>query len=472
MAQQIEAHHGPSVFASAIDGVANGAASIAHRQSAPPTDNGNGSTTISQFGLEYTVLRNSNITAIATGTYPGIATLSDCINTCDTIGFCSAVNFDLSLQQCWTFATWTGNVSSSIPEIVSSDDTVAAYASLSQLEALNTTHLLCPHPNLSRQQASNGAEYKTICGSDIPGGDFGPAYVSSEPAYFATSTRMAWHADNYEQCMDMCATSHPLCRAFVFAKSMTWVNCYLKNAMSIMSIPGLGMNNHRMHSGIIFQPEGQKIQSQKCKENKEVLTTAASIDDMHFTLSCDDFRLPGQPADGIITQMHRRTLTECLQACASFVPGQAEKRCIAVNFDERLDYGWDNCYLKNEIGSGVSESGYTLAYMSSLSEQYAPPVGRQKKQLGGGGIAGIVVSIVVVIGLLMYAIRYRRRFKKVRKDRHTTEETELSSAGSGVPSPTPMASGTSLDIPETQPRRTFVRQVSSSSPVTGDASSD
>lgn len=333
-------------------------------------------------------------------------TLRDCADDCSFNPGCNAFIWD---EQCRCQLTTNATLSTTSIE----EGTLVGFAHDTQMTPPDPT-VICPYPNLSTQNAVNGAPFNIFCGAIYVGGDLSPDYISSTPDYNVSPiggfhNGWSWHADSFNDCMDMCATSHPLCRVFQFAPGYAWANCFLKNATDLVP---LGFASFHSHVGVISESKWKLERDKTCKTNES--TTAGAIDGsrLEFTLSCNDMRLPKDNLAGIMAQRHEKSVHDCISACASEQGGTQSSTCIAALFDQELWYGWDNCYLLTEIPQGVAQQNYTSAYLSSERDNFTPPAG----QLSGTSdeaakIAAPTAAVGSIILLSMVLFKFRRGFR-------------------------------------------------------------
>ena len=391
-----------------------------------------------------------------------IFTLGACLDLCSSWSGCTAFSWN-NLCDCWL------KTNASVGNAGYESNTFSGYASLSQMTPLAPT-LVCPFPKCSRQNASNGATFNVVCGSDFTGGDFGPQYVSSIPSYNTSGTIFSWHTDTYEECMNMCATSHPLCRTFTFSPRFAWTNCFLKNATG--QTPS-GMNTLPIYSGVLDETLKTSGGASACNNHATLTVQSADGHDIDFFRSCDDFRLPTQGTNGIITQIHEKDLDECVTACASIKSEISGDSCVAIVFDEKYQYGWDNCYLKSEIGPGLSQKNYTLAYLSSEVGQYSPPTGHTRSS-GGARLAEIIVPLSVVgIGFVLVILFYVRRWQKRRRSAIKGHKVKRSDQLPLVPDESTFElwsrSATAIETPSARSRPAYAPEPTPNSEISDDS---
>jgi hypothetical protein len=285
----------------------------------------------SHFGQPFTILSDKDMLSNDLMEQLSVYTLGACLDLCSVTPSCTAFSWS---DECTCWVKTSSLNASAIPL----DGT---YSGFTPSEAfISLDNFICPYPNLSLQNASNRASFKVICGSDFPGDDFSPDYVESTPSYgqyagFSQEVRgfMAWHTDTYDECLEMCATSHPICRTFVFAPEYSWINCFLKN------VPGqtpAGLSPSRIYGGVLQEPEHQARSKWKCENGTVQTVKNAQGQNVDFKLSCNDFRPPKTGSQGIIKSRHENSIDACLVACANTQSNTLEESCIAVMFDEGL----------------------------------------------------------------------------------------------------------------------------------------
>lgn len=196
--------------------------------------------------------------------------------------------------------------------------------------------------------------------------------------------------------MDFCAASHPLCHGAVYGGiDYGYMNCYLKEASCnpyLVYSSGIFI----MHSGVPDESEFPTIEKEDCKQGEIVNTTKGQS----FETFCSDFR-----GGNNITTSHELTLERCLENCANYQPSAESPSCVAVMFDSGFQSGWDNCYLKSEIGAGVVSANYTLAVIDTFAGTVTQPLELPKSANGvdRGWIAGPAVGGVA---LLVWSFAY------------------------------------------------------------------
>lgn len=350
---------------------------------------GNSSTTIIQsiYGLNYTIYCGLDVVGYDAHGEDQIS-LEGCIERC-TAWPSSGFVYAFGYQDCYCKNSEISVGTLSTPASNQKPDVTAGIANLSQLQ-VSIQQTLCPYPNLSTQSSQNGMQFKILCGTDVTGSDFGP-WISEMPTRQTSPYTYGIHVDNFTECIRMCAHSHPLCRGVGFAPiGIGYVNCILRNTTRISG----GAYTYPVQAAVLIDlPE---ISKQKCLRG----ATISSANAKSFVTFCNDFR-----PNANISLSHELKLEDCIMNCATYetVGGPP---CVGVMFDDGFEGGWENCYLKSDIGQGQTISNYTLAVLTSLAANVSeavmlpkPENPRNKAWISEPVISG--VSLVLIVLALM-----------------------------------------------------------------------
>ena len=307
-----------------------------------------------------------------------------CLDACATHdGACYGVTYYIRGNECFL-----KDASTTITTLFEDSDFQAALTDASQLTTFNST---CPYPDGDTRQTDGGIKFQIYCDQDLPGLDYSP-----------DDTQHLYHAKDLDDCMDWCSRRHPLCKAVSYNPDMLhgFANCYPKfdfKTANLQETP-----NYVTHSAVaIF--DGAVDGS--CSDQ----TTYNGPKGRSFQLSCDK----GSVSGSNISSHHEDSLTKCVDLCAT----HEDPLCRGVVFQPSMEYGFENCYLKNASGIAVGASGTDLAIL----------VNSTKDDEGGGGgggavrsptpkhgknkgwIAGPVVGVVAAILLVGLAWFWRRK---------------------------------------------------------------
>jgi hypothetical protein len=349
----------------------------------------------SSFGLDFEILCMRDL-IFSDLEKESFITFEDCLDACSakhSYGF----TYSFDDQNCFCKSSQV----TTIPATPVATDaakwrTVCGRANLQQLQVpVNQT--LCPYPNLSTQQASNGMGFKILCGTDSVLTDFDP-WISKVPQRIMSDYGDGIHAENFTECIDMCAHSHPLCRGVGFAATeIGYVNCKLRNGTS----QNRGAYPYAVQAAVLF--DLPKISKPNCKKG----STITSLGGTSFVTFCNDFR-----PNNNISVSHELKFEDCVAKCATY----ENSACVGVMFDDGFEGGWDNCYLKSAIGPGETRSNYTLAVLSSVAGNVLEAVMMQApKKEGFAWISGPIVGGVAFIVLVWMMWRHpkTRWWKKI-----------------------------------------------------------
>jgi len=141
-----------------------------------------------------------------------------------------------------------------------------------------------------------------------------------------------------------------------------------------------------------------------------------SSNNQHFQLSCNKNR------DGaILTAYHDDSLDACIDTCATYTNGT----CLGVVFDSNMTNGFENCYLKKEIGVPNSVPNFTFAIRTANNGTSSSS--EEAHSSSKAWITGPVVGALVIIALLAGFFLWRRRRRSKRAS--TAPSHELGNAG-------------------------------------------
>lgn len=320
-----------------------------------------------------------------------------CMNTCSTIrDLCYGVSFNIPKGECYLKGK---NITSSRP--YTDKDTLSALARASQLRPLDNT---CPYPNSTVHTTRSRMDFEIKCEVGMPAyGDYCPDNANSDTCNY--------HADSLDECMELCSTSHPLCVAVGFHPAMVdgFHNCYPKNAVNASGFTDA--SNPVVH----FAVAKTNNITTPCVDS----SIRTSSNNKHFQLSCNKNR------DGdVLAVYHDESLDACIDTCATYTNGT----CLGVVFDSDMINGFENCYLKKEIGVPNSVPNMTFAIhtagngTSSFSEDV------HSSSSSKAWIAGPIIGAIVLLSLIAGLVFWRRRRRRSKRA-STAQPYELGNVG-------------------------------------------
>lgn len=355
-----------------------------------PGGDGSNTTRRSTTGLNFDIFCGKDIIAYDISSVDGLS-LSECADKCISLGIPPPAGYGFSYSNtsvCYCKGRGLVGKAPTVDEAGS----ILAIAKESEV-LLKPEQSLCPYPNLSTT-TRRGLKFKIFCGANMPQDDYWPWISPTAPG--RTEFSVAVHASNFENCMDFCVASHPLCRGAVYGGiDYGYMNCFLKQiSHNIYLVYSSGI--YIMHSAVAIVSDFPAIEGWSCKQG-EILRT---VNGTTFETFCSDFR-----GDNNITASHELTLEKCLENCANYSPPPEAPSCVGVMFDTGFQSGWDNCYLKSGIGPGVGLDNYTLAvidtFAGTVTQASKPP-----KNANGGRRDWIAAPVVGGVVLLVLGFVY------------------------------------------------------------------
>ncbi|KAF2113283.1 hypothetical protein BDV96DRAFT_475160, partial [Lophiotrema nucula] len=296
-------------------------------------------------------------------------------------------------QNCWLRNSATGTANLTPLQGIHS-----ALVQSSQMKPLNKA---CPYADLSTHDVNgsySGIGYTVHCGTDI--GDDADICWDDEPECLPSPFQGYFHATSLDDCLNICVTQHPLCRAVAYNPTleMGYANCWPKTSFpNTLGAPG---GNRTMHTATITTIE--QIDT-TCPSNDQYTATGNKQFDIHC----------GQLNQGVnITSLHTRNVTACMDACAA-----SNKNCVGVLFDSSLAGGLSNCYLQNTTSVITDQTSATYAVLAGTtlptsSPSTAPlPSSSDSGSSSKAWIAGPVIGGIAGIAIIAAAFFLWRRKK-------------------------------------------------------------
>lgn len=149
--------------------------------------------------------------------------------------------------------------------------------------AQNHSEIVCPYRNLSNKSTSTGLEFNILCGAKV-----------EDPG-------SAIHADSFEECLENCAKSHPLCTQVAYLADFAgggWLNCWAKTDV----IANLTASSTFLsHSTSAWLPSLQEVD---CGNDSIFVATGGR----HFKTSCEDWRNTTTP---LLGESHQVSTDDC-----------------------------------------------------------------------------------------------------------------------------------------------------------------
>ncbi|KAI9726408.1 MAG: hypothetical protein M1834_009036 [Cirrosporium novae-zelandiae] len=314
-----------------------------------------------------------------------IDSVERCMDYCSTYQpLCYGIAYNIPNGKCYL------KNSSLTADTVSENITHSAIANATQLESYDTT---CPYTDSSIQNttaATGDLPFQIYCGKDMENSDYEPTNVNYSP----------YHADSLQECMQLCAESHPLCYAVSWNPDMEqgFANCYPKNAVGSMT---------NRNSGYVCHTAVAQLASvgQSCTNNATYTATSSS----EFLVTCNS-----NIAGNDLNAVHATSISNCIETC------NTTSACVAIAYDSTLADGFQNCYLKNattaiptsstNFSSAVltkSSSSSSSASSSSASSSNSSSSSGSSKAWIAGPVIG-AVAVVALVGVLGFCRRRRR----------------------------------------------------------------
>lgn len=333
---------------------------------------------------------NSDIDSIGTDS------IEDCMDQCSTYTgkLCGGIVFDPTKLKCYF-----KNANVTADGAATRNGLILGIANETQLQPLSEK---CPGTG-STQATQNGLGFSIYCDQILSGYDICP---NSSP-----DCRI--HTDTFDECMEFCSTTRPLCTGVVWDPILRlgYQNCYPKNA----SADTFDINRASSIGGIRIGKAQLEPANDDCRASANA-TIAASNKEI-FELSCEESRVGND-----ITVQHVASLSSCIESCAN----NTEPLCLGVVFDANMVNGFENCYLKSTIGGSIpNQAGFTFAKRQDASKDSpadSPPAG--KAWIAGPVIGGIAL-IIIIAALWWWWRRRKSRSKQVQlQDVPNTAEPE------------------------------------------------
>lgn len=396
----------------------------------------------SQNGMNFTMYCNQNDPLSDIPSQFKVSTMGECMEHCSRYWGasegCYGVVWNQNTTDCW-IKNSTISTSGLYPETGSH----TALVPRSQLSPLDTS---CPFSDLSVQTLNSGEGFTIHCGKVIGGYD---DCFQEYPECLASPFIGYWHADSLQECMGICAQSHPLCLAVSWNPDMEigYANCWPKTG-SANAIADPATSLGVLHTAVVTSIE--TINTTCPSENS--YTTGGKT----FEIHC------GQLNTGTnITSVHRANLTSCMDTCANNNQG-----CVGVIFDSTLQGGFQNCYLQNTTSVVTNNANITFALLTGTSIPTSKPSGTNQPSSSGTNqpsssvasssskawIAGPVIGSIAAIALLIGAfIWWRKRAAQ-------SKQQEYSLASANHYSPTELDSSQTTEMGTTEMGQAYVNQ--------------
>lgn len=338
-------------------------------------------------GLQFQLYCNKDRTNIGDIGNVGTDTVEECLDQCSTHagGACGAAAFDSDLRKCYFKSaniTATG--------AVDREHWTLGVANKTQYKPLSGT---CNN-NGQTQKANNSLPFTVYCGQTVVGSDVCP---DSAPDCRS-------HTDSLQECLDICATMHPLCTGVAWDYAMTfgYVNCYPKNN------PAQQFDDDRTPASGLHCAKAQLGSPSDDCLSRANGTAVASNNEM-FQLNCNQDNRGSN-----VTVHHADSIDSCIDSCATYTRSD----CSGVVFDASMANGYENCYLKFAFGVTDSMDGVTFAIKQTS------PSGSHHKD-SKAWIAGPVVGVVVafLLAVAYWTWQWRRWQRKRRQEQNVQNHT-------------------------------------------------
>jgi PAN domain len=285
----------------------------------------------------------------------------------------------------------TNQTASTESNLETNTNLITALANQSQLYIANTS---CPYTNLTKQESSAGVDFTVYCNTEVSAGFYSPWSTEFNPT----------HVDSLEECMDICAEAHPLCRAASWNPGMIhgYQNCYLYDDSS----PIVDFSAYILHTVVMDLPD----LAAGCPTNTNYTSSSSNDSETTFGISCSQEATSATN----LTFVHETNITSCMDRCASWSDTPA---CEAIIFDPTMGIGYENCQLLNSVNLVASASNVNYASIVS-SNSSSPATSSSSSSSSSGGssskawIAGPVIggiAAVAAIGLGFWWWNRRKR---------------------------------------------------------------
>lgn len=327
-------------------------------------------------GLQFSVYCGKDQTGIGDVNNAGADTVEDCLNQCSTHAgsACGAAAFDSNLRKCYfKSANITANGA------VDRAGFTLGVANRTQYQPITAS---CDN-NGQTQKADNGLGFTVYCDQTVAGSDVCP---DSAPDCRS-------HADSLQECLDSCATMHPLCTGIAWDTTMFYgyVNCYPKNAAAQQFDDARTPLN-----GLNCAKALLETHDDDCLSRANGTVIASNKDTFELTCNQDN-------GGGNITAQHADSLDSCIDSCATYTKAD----CLGAVFDVTMANGYENCYLKSAIGgSETNRNSVTFAL-----RQTTPTNSNHKtsKAWIAGPVIGAIAAILIIAGLWWWWRRRKQR---------------------------------------------------------------
>lgn len=286
----------------------------------------------------------------------------------------------------------------------------SAIANSTQLQS--PTNLTCPYLDNGIATTDNGMEFQILCDQDLKGiGD----YCATNGNYSCPL-----HSDSLDECLDLCANAHPLCRGVSWNPDMIdgYANCYLKDSTSGDPMSD-AVEGFIVHSAEL-PPSGLPQVDPTCPSN---LTYSASSG-TEFAITCYDQRTN----DTSFVAFHEPNVEQCMDLCS------VSQGCKGVVLDLAMVGGYENCYvsllmdpikfetftdraallyqLLNDTGASQLGANFTFAQVASGNTTSVVSSSSPKSKAWiAGPVIGVVAAVALLLGLGLW---WRRRSQRKR----------------------------------------------------------
>ncbi|PVH68865.1 hypothetical protein DL98DRAFT_522493 [Cadophora sp. DSE1049] len=346
-------------------------------------------------GLQFSLYCDQDRTSVGDIDNAGADNVEDCLNQCSMHPgkACGAAAFDSTARKCFF-------KNSTITEVgaVTREGWTLGVANRTQYQPLPTE---CSN-NGANQQSQNGLNFTVYCDQTVNGFDVCPD----------DSPECRAHTESLDECLEVCSTLHPLCTGVAWDPSLQfgYLNCYPKNTTARVFDNARGSAG----DGLRCAKALLEVPADDCPAAVNATIVASNNDS--FKLSCGE-DCPGNN----ITAQHASSLRDCVDTCATYT----QANCLGAVFDTNMVNGYENCYLKSEIGFTTTQSGFTYALRQTntndTSSDNSNSPSPNKSSSSKAWIAGPVIGALVAIALIIATIWWFRKRKASKKEVESTE---------------------------------------------------
>lgn len=336
----------------------------------------------SSKGLQFSLYCHQDLPGTGHIGNAGADNVEDCLNQCSMhpANACGAAAFDSIARRCY-FKDTTVTEATLLPR----EGYTIGVANRTQYQSLPTT---CTS-NGANRKAQNGLEFTVYCDQGFIGYDACP---DDEPECRA-------HTESLDECLDVCSTLHPICTGVGWDPLLKsgYLNCFPKNTTARK----FDNARYKADDGSQCAKALLEVYPDDCPA--AINGTVVASNKNSFQLSCGEDR-PGNN----ITAQHANSLGACVDSCATYTNAS----CIGAVFDLGMVNGFENCYLKSEVGFTVNQSGFTFALRQANSNASIPDNSNfpqpQRQSSSKAWIAGPVIGAIAVIGMILAGLWWCR----------------------------------------------------------------